>query len=257
MKTGPKILLWDCETAPLLSANWGIWESNAVWVIQDFYMLCFAYKWLGDKTVRVLGQNDFQGYKSGSEDDSKLIKELHKLFCEADIIVAHNGDSFDQKIANARFMIHRLGPPSPYRQIDTKKVAKRYARFTSNKLDDLGKSLNLGQKLSTGGADLWRACMAGDAKAWAKMKRYNKQDVVLLEQLYVELSPWIINTPNFNLYSDMPDKCPNVACGSPNLKSNGWKLTSTRKYRQYQCKDCGHYCSAPKAEKTERPAYVG
>jgi hypothetical protein len=35
--------------------------------------------------------------------------------------------------------------------------------------------------------------MADDPKAWALMGRYNRQDVKLLEKLYVALLPWIQN----------------------------------------------------------------
>lgn len=250
-----RILLWDCETAPLISANWGIWEQNAVWVVKDFYMLCFSYKWLGEKKVNVIGLDDFKSHKAGSEDDSKLILELHKLFSEANVIIAHNGDQFDQKIANARFMVHKLGPPSPYKQIDTKKVAKRYARFTSNKLDDLGKTLGLGQKLSTGGAALWQGCMLGDSNSWKKMKCYNKQDVVLLEQLYLELRPWITNHPGMNLMLDETGACPK--CGLGPLHKRGFNFKKSTVYQRLQCQNCGGWSeSRVKEEHTRKVAYV-
>ncbi|HET8708968.1 MAG TPA: ribonuclease H-like domain-containing protein [Candidatus Saccharimonadales bacterium] len=249
-----KTLIYDIETAPIIGTTWGKYEQNLIWTIQDWYLLSFAYKWLGDKHTKVIGLDDFALYKKQPENDIMVVKELHKLFDEADVIIAHNGDQFDKKMVTTRFMIHKLTPPSPYKTIDTKKVAKRYARFTSNKLDDLGESLQIGHKLDTGGAELWKACMRGDQKAWRKMKRYNKQDVVLLEKLYLELRPWIDNHPGVNIYDNRPDACPK--CGGAVLTSQGTARTKTALYRQFKCKTCGGWCRQRQSEKTSKMVYV-
>lgn len=235
-----KTLIYDIETAPIVATVWGKYEQNIVWSVQDWYMLCFAYKWLGEKKTYVISQTDFKNYEPGSEDDSEVLKVLHKLFDEADVVVAHNGDQFDQKKSQARMILNNLPPPAPYKQIDTKKVAKRYFNFTSNKLDDLGEYLELGKKLETGGHELWKGCMAGDMKAWRKMQRYNKQDVVLLEKVYLKMRPWIKNHPNTGIADGRPAACDN--CGSDRMHQHtkktyaktGWKM-------QYKCYDCGAY----------------
>lgn len=251
----PKILLYDIETSPLITYAWQIYEADAIKVIKDSQMLCFAYKWLGDKSVRVVGQDDFKSYKPGINDDKNVVKTLRDLFDEAEVVIAHNGNSFDQKISQARMMVNGLAPPSPYRQIDTKVVAKRYGRFTSNKLDDLGKALGLGQKLDTGGFKIWEGCMAGDEKSWRTMKRYNKQDVVLLEQLYLRLRPWVQNHPGLNVLQNRPDACPK--CGSPRLTMQGQRRTNTTTYQQYKCLDCLGWCSSRLADKLiPKPVYV-
>lgn len=240
-QTNAKVLIYDIETTPVISYNWGIWDQNAIEVIEDWQILCFAYKWLGEKKTHVIGQDDFPGYKPGVNNDFMVVAKLQQLFDEADIIVAHNGDSFDQKKSQARMMAHGLNPPSPYKQIDTKKVAKRYAAFTSNKLDDLGKKFNLGQKLQTGGFTTWKGCMDGDPKAWAKMKKYNIQDVVLLEKIYLKLLPWIQTHPAMNVLLDRPEACPKCASGP--LQARGLTTpTKTGRRRRYQCTKCGGWC---------------
>lgn len=250
-----KILLYDIETSPLITYTWGLYEQNVSKMLQDWYMLCFAYKWLGEKRVHVKSLPDYNLYKKDPQNDLELVKDLHRLFDEADIIIAHNGDSFDQKMSQTRFMIHKLGPTSPYRQIDTKKIAKQNARFTSNKLDDLGKSLSLGQKLDTGGIELWHGCMNGNKKAWKTMTTYNKQDVVLLEQLYMELRPWIKGHPNMNLLEDRLESCPK--CGSGPMQKRGYMVSSTQRYQRYQCQACGGYSRQRLAEYThQKPMYV-
>jgi len=254
MKTEPdlRILLYDIETSPLITYAWQIYEANAIKLIKDTQILCFAWKWLDQKKISVIGQDDLKPYVPGKNDDKQVVKALWKLFDEADVVIAHNGNQFDQKVVQSRMMVHGMNPPQPYKQIDTKLVAKRYARFTSNKLDDLGKSLSIGQKLETGGFATWEGCMAGENKSWAKMKKYNKQDVALLEEVYLKLRPWIDNHPSSLL---KPDACPK--CGLGPMHSCGWKQTKTRRYRRYQCQNCGGYSSDPKADKQlERPNYV-
>lgn len=251
-----KILLYDIETSPLITYSWQIYEANAIKVIKDTQILCFAYKWLGDKKVKVVGQNDFKGYKPGVNDDKAVVQALWELFNEADVVVAHNGNSFDQKVVQSRMMVHDISPPEPYQQIDTKLVTRRYARFTSNKLDDLGKSLELGQKLDTGGFKIWEGCMAGDNKSWAKMKQYNEQDVVLLEQLYKRILPWITNHPALNVLDGRPESCRNCG-GTDIIAGTKYRATSQKLYQYYRCKACGavHKSRIPEYA-TERPNYV-
>jgi DNA polymerase elongation subunit (family B) len=254
-KRSPKILLFDEETAPSLGHYFDLWkEGNIVWTVTDWYMLSVAYKWLGDSKVHCLALPDFKGYKPGSEDDSQLIKALWKLFDEADILIAHNGDQFDIKKANARFAYYNLPPPSPYKTVDTLKIARRYFNFTSNKLDELGNYLGYGRKLVHTGFHLWRGCMAGDPEAWKKMIAYNKRDVVLLEQIYRHFLPWITNHPNTAIMSDLPEGCPN--CASPHLKKEGLSYTKAGKRQQYSCKDCHAWSSGPLQKLTTKGVYA-
>ena len=232
----PKILLFDIESAPSLGWVWEKYETNVLDFVNEWYLLCFAAKWLDGKMM-TYALPDFEGYKPGSENDKKLVKRLWELFDEADILIAHNGDNFDIKKANARFAYYNLPPPSPYKTVDTLKVARRYFNFTSNKLDDLGNHLGYGRKLAHTGFHLWKGCMSGDKKSWKHMVEYNKRDVVLLEKLYLHLRPWIQNHPNTSILAEKPDGCPN--CASLNLQRRGWGINKTGRYRSYFCKDCG------------------
>lgn len=249
-----RILLWDIETAPIIGTAWQTWQTDLVWIEQDWYMLCFAYKWLGERKTYVVAQTDFKGYKPGSTDDLQVIKELHRVLSEADAVIAHNGDKFDLKKANARFVYHNLGPASPVLQIDTRKMAKKYFGFTSNKLDDLGEYFGVGRKIPTD-KNLWRNCMAGDMKAWSRMKRYNAQDVRLLERVYTRLLPFDVSHPNRANIEGRMDACPR--CGQQGfLWAQGWRYTKAGKYRRWQCKKCGSYVSERNAVKADKPDYV-
>lgn len=237
-KRGTRILLFDIETMANLAFVWGKYEQNVIQYEREWFMLSFAYKWLGEKTTYVKSLPDFRGYTKDKKNDKALVQALWSLFDEADIIIAHNGNSFDIKKANAKFIEHGLKPPSPYKQIDTKLVARRYFNFNSNKLDDLANILGLGRKIDTGGFELWMDCVAGKKNAWRKMCTYNKHDVVLLEKVYLKLRSWMVNHPHVGVLSDEKEACP--SCGKHSLQRRGYAIRGNKtRVRRLQCTSCG------------------
>lgn len=243
-KSTVKIAAYDIETSPIIGYTWGLWEQNVVDTKEEWRILAFSYKWIGDAKTHVYALCDFPLYKKDPKNDYAIVEKLWQLFNEADIILGHNSDEFDNKKVFARFIKHGFKPPTPYKTIDTKKIAKRYFKFDSNKLDNLGKYLDLGSKLKTGGFDLWLGCMAGNRKDWALMKKYNKQDVVLLEKVYLKMLPYITNHPNLNLLNGTTHNCPN--CGSPKTIKRGFAMTRVSKCQRLQCNDCGAWCQGNK-----------
>jgi hypothetical protein len=237
MKNKVRVLLYDIETSPNLAYVWGKWEQDVIAFKDEWHMITFSYKWLGENKTYVKSLPDYLLYKKDKTNDKALIEDLWKLFDEADVVIAHNGNSFDQKKTNARFIYHGLPPPSLYKQIDTKLIAKRYFNFNSNSLNDLGQYLKCGKKLKTGGFDLWLGCMSGDKKSWKVMCDYNKQDVILLEKVYLKLRGWDNQHPNISLISGEKTNCPN--CNSSHTKKKGFNYTKVHTYQSHQCLDCG------------------
>jgi DNA polymerase elongation subunit (family B) len=232
----PEILLFDIENCPSLGWYYDLYkEGNIVGTKSNWYMLSFAYKWLGEKTVHTHALPDFKGYKRNKEDDEALVTKLHEIMSQADIIIGHNVDRFDIRKANARFIKHGLPPVKPYKTVDTLKIAKRVGYFDSNRLDALGQYLGVGRKLPHTGFDLWRGCMSGDMKSWAIMRKYNAQDVTLLEKVYLKLRPWGPH-PNVNIVNQQTNACPK--CGSKMLQKRGFKYTRTSEAQQYFCLSC-------------------
>lgn len=238
----PKIALYDIETAPLKSYTWGLYEQNVIKVIQDWHILCFSIKWLGERKVYTYSLPGYKDqYRKNKIDDHLVCKELHRWFDEADVLIGHNSDKFDTPKANARFITHGMLPPSTYRSVDTLKVARKQFAFTSNKLGDLAERLGVGSKLQTGGFSLWEGCMAGDEDAWKRMRKYSAQDVILLEQVYLKLRPWADNHVNLSLYNGNRGGCP--TCQSTSVQKRGFVHTQTYTKQRFVCTDCGHWFS--------------
>lgn len=245
-----RILLYDIETSYIIGGVWGIYQTDVVTVLQDWQILCASYKWLDEKKIHVIGQDDFKDYKPGKLNDINVVKKLRDLFDEADIVIAHNGNSFDQKKVVARMMVHHLPPPSPYKQIDTKREMKKVANHTSNKLADLNRQLGLQSKIDSGGIKTWTGCMEGDKKSWDSMKKYNIKDVKALEELYLEERPWMTTHPSLSLLEGMLDACPN--CGKGPMIKKGYYFTRVSKVQVWQCKNCKSHPRSRVPEKLER-----
>lgn len=221
-------LLFDIENTPLLGNSWGTYQTDLLRIVKDTELLCFAYK-MNDEPIEVFSRREFT--------ERQLAKKLWKLFDEADIIVGHNGDSFDIKMSNQYFIKYGLNPPSPYKSVDTLKMARKSFRFAQNKLDYLGHFLFKQKKIPTN-MDLWFKCMEGDEDALLKMEEYNVQDVVLLDKVYTALRPWHTGHPNYNLYNNTSHLCP--ACGGKTQR-RGFAFTRVSKYQRYQCQSCANW----------------
>lgn len=234
-KQNPKILLLDIETAPLLAYVWRLWAIDSIGANQiksDWYILSWSAKWLGKDKVFYADQRNAKDI----ENDAPILEKLWTLMDEADIIVGHNLDKFDIKKLNTRFLMGGLQPPSGYLTHDTLKMAKKKFAFTSNRLsyltDKLCKTFKKDSHAKYSGFELWSECIKGNKSAWKEMEKYNKMDVLSLEELYHILLPWD-STINFTVFNG---EC---SCGSTEFVSNGLKYKKAGVYRRLRCKHCG------------------
>jgi len=236
-----KILILDIETAPAKVFAWGTYDQNIglSQIIEDSYMLSWSAKWLGESKIHsdclYYHQHTF---KHNRRDESQIAKSIWKLLDQADIIVAHNGDNFDIKWLNTVFLRTGMKPPSTFKSVDTLKVSRGNFYMISHRLNYLCQVLDIGHKLKHEGFELWPKCMNGDKHAWNRMMHYNKKDVILLEELYTLVRPFIPNHPNLSMYSD-GDKIICSGCGGSDFKKKGFAYTNVNKYQRYVCKNCG------------------
>jgi len=237
LQSPAKILILDVETAPLRSFTWGLWKQNVGLnqIISDYYIISWAAKYLGEDEIYsdVLTPNE-----ALREDDKRIMQSLWELLNDCDIAIAHNGIKFDIPKINTRFVLHGIMPPSPYKQIDTLLTARNIFGFTSNRLDYLATFFGYAGKEPTSFA-LWEECMIGNPEALNYMVFYNKKDVVILEQVYLKLRPFMKNHPNITLYIDEAEmSCPH--CGSTHIHpiEDKYFMTQAVRYQAYRCDDC-------------------
>lgn len=233
---GPKVLVFDIETAPNLAHVWRFFKENihGDMLQKDGHIMSFAAKWLGNPRV-IYAENR----KGGCDKD--LVKKLIKLIDEADVVIGHNAKKFDMGWVRSKAAIHRLKPPSPVKVIDTYIESKKHFWFESYRLAFLAEKFGVKPKSKHAnfpGHTLWSECLKGNAKAWQEMRAYNIQDVETTEDLYFAIRPWITNHPNAGIYiEDSEPRCPK--CGSVHVQKRGFAVTNLSKFQRYQCVDCG------------------
>lgn len=234
----PRILILDIETAPMEVYTWSLGGNEYISphrIIKDWFVMSWSAKFL-------FGSEVFSDVVTPEEallrDDSRVLMGLYQLLNEAQIVIGHNSNKFDLPKINSRLLLHGFPPPTHYQTIDTLSVARRYFKFSSNKLDYLNKILGLNLKDDMNFED-WIACVHGDKEALSKLEKYNRKDVINTEDLYTVLRPWIQNHPNMGIYISTDDSvCRN--CGNT-IKDNDWEGTydtNTASYRSFRC-SCG------------------
>lgn len=236
---GVKALLLDIETSYMEVKSWAIYKQfiSPDSIIKDWAVLSWSAKWYGEPEKNILYMDNRK--KRDPRDDKAILKKMWKLLDEADVVITQNGKKFDIKKLFARFAIHGMGKPSPFKHFDTFRVAKKIFGFTANSLDYLSSKLCKTHRKSKhskfSGRTLWDECLAGNLEAWKEMEHYNKEDVLTLEELASVLMPW----DSSNTFSVFVDKAV-CNCGSSNLvKQNKFYYTNSSKFRLYKCADCG------------------
>ena len=241
VETAAKILLFDLESSPNIGFTWGKFEQNVIEFIKERQIICFSWEWLDTGEHGTLALPDFPGYKKDPENNKALIAALHRLFSKADIIIGHNLDRFDDRRANTDFIKHGFPPPPPHKTVDTLKVVRKYFDFNGNRLSDLGAFLKVGSKVRHEGFPLWRKCLQGCLRAWAKMRRYNRGDVRLLKRIYLKLRPWIKTHPAIKVREDSNKNPPCPQCDERRLQGRGTSMTRKGRIPRVQCGACGFW----------------
>lgn len=233
-----KVLFLDIETSPNVAHVWGLWKQNVGLnqILETGFVMCWAAKWAGAPKEEMM-------YSSQHIDTRRaMIRKIHALLDEADIVVHYNGKKFDIPTLNVEFVKQGLLPPATYKQLDLLETVKSNFRFPSNKLEHICKEFKIGAKVKHEGHELWIKCLNGDDDAWNKMESYNKHDVELVEELYYLMLPWSKAVLNAGLQVESRDDLHCPTCGGTNLHKRGFAYTNVSKFQRYQCNDCGTWC---------------
>jgi len=231
--TDLKMLALDIETRPGKAYFFDVWNTNisAEKVIEYPRMLAFTAQWYGKK--QVIFHSD---YHTGYEE---MLKELHALLDEADLVVGFNSDRFDLPWVEGEFIANHMPPPSPVMKVDLLKVMRKHSRWVHKNLNTVVSRLLDEEKVPHQGFGLWRDCIDGDEatkkRAWALMKKYAIKDTALMWPLFEELKPWI----------KMPHPVSNIPglvcrnCGGTHMQRRGTAKTLQGEYPRYHCQSCG------------------
>jgi len=225
-----KRLFFDIETSPNIGLFWeaGFKKNiDAQSILKERAIICICYKWEGDKEVHSLTWNSQQC-------DKVMLTKFVKIANSAAELVGHNGDRFDLAWIRTRCAFHKIAMLPNYTTVDTLKVSRSKFKFNSNKLDYIAKYLGFGGKIKTE-FNLWKEILLNkDAESLKKMVTYCKNDVVILEKVYKQLSPHIAIRSRMDGENGT---CPE--CGGKHLRrARIYTSAANIKRISMQCQDC-------------------
>lgn len=235
------ICLIDLEISPAKGYFYPpLYETNILKPLDRQHLLSFAWQEFGSDTIH------FEGVNTQSEKD--LTQKLWNVLDKYPIIIAHNSDQFDIKMAKTFFILYKMKMPSPFKTVDTLKVARKHFKFAGNSLDQLADHFNLDNKIPHD-KEMFIKCHENhhDKKAFKLLKKYNKKDVEILNKIYLRLRPYIDNHPNMNMYKRTSKNCPN--CGSKEIAKRERRFNMRGTFQGYQCLDCGKRFQGEQLEK--------
>jgi uncharacterized protein YprB with RNaseH-like and TPR domain len=170
----------DLETSNL-NADYGI-------------ILCGVFKPTEGKPV-IFRIDKTSTYKARPWDDGELVKQIAKYIADnkIDILVTYNGSMFDAPFLNSRAMLTDVNIRENFifKHIDLYWVARKKLRLHDAKLDTVARFLKCKVSKTHIDPELWNRAMTGDKKSLDYIVDHCVKDVIVLEEVYEHLKPFI------------------------------------------------------------------
>lgn len=250
-----RILCFDIETAPMKVYAFDNHPDFIPHTMleQDWFTICWSASWYdSDKVISAV----LTPAEAKACDDRRIVELAWQLLDSADIVVAHNGKSFDQKKMNDRFIYYHLRPPTQYRVVDTKEVFKKVSKSSWNGQDFISKKFGRPGKIKTD-FTWWVECMKGNPEYLKKMVEYCNGDIFDLKENYSIIRSWDNQHPNLGIFADTNvPVCPVCASEDVERDSKSYK-TQVNAYAAFRCKNCGHVSRERKPIKKSTVMLVG
>ncbi|MGP5098381.1 ribonuclease H-like domain-containing protein [Brachybacterium alimentarium] len=218
-----------------------IWDLNALKhvigrrihaddVIEWPRTICAAARWYGDEEVMFAAEWEVGGYDA-------FMRQVWSWVDEADILIGHNMAAFDSKHLMSGWAEMGLPAPSPYKVIDTLKIARGSLAMESNTLDSLAKRLGVEAKTDKYDARTAKAAVNGDKAAQEKLAEYNRGDIIASEALFDRLRPYAKGLPHMGMWVDDEHACP--SCGETMKLTGKTVHANVQAYEGMVCPSCG------------------
>ena len=192
--------------------------------------ICAAWKWYDQEDVEFAAEWQVGGY-------DWFMRAVWDVFDRADLIIGHNADRFDARHLMGGWAEMGLPAPSPYKVVDTLKIARGTFAYESNTLDALNKRLGIDSKTDRYDVKIARAAVNGDREAQARIEMYNRGDIVASEALFDRLRPYAKGIPHLGMWTDDEMACP--SCGSTMTATGKTVHANVQRYEHLHCPNCG------------------
>lgn len=192
--------------------------------------ICAAAKWYGNDEVMFAAEWQVGGYDA-------FLREVWSWVDDADLIIGHHAAGFDMPILAGDWALIGLPAPSPYKVIDTLKIARSAFSMPSNTLDSLAKRLGVDAKTDKYEVRVAKDAVSGDKAAQERIESYNRGDIVASEALADRLRPYAKGLPHMGMWVDDENACP--SCGEAMKPTGKTVHANVQAYEGLTCPSCG------------------
>ena len=194
--------------------------------------ICAAWKWYDQENVEFAAEWQVGGYDG-------FMRAVWEVFDRADLIIGHNADRFDARHLMGGWAEMGLPAPSPYKVVDTLKIARGTFAYESNTLDALNKRLGIDAKTDKYNAQIAKDAVNGDIPSQRILEEYNRGDIVASEALFDRLRPYARNIPHLGMWTDDALACP--SCGHTMTATGKTVHANVQRYEHLTCPNCGSH----------------
>lgn len=236
--TLPKILIYDIETSPIVSAHFGLGKQvirhgQLLEPFNYYRILSIAYTWIHEDKVHNLV------FDQKNRCCKKLIQDFAALLKEADIVLGKNNFRFDDKHISSQMLLHGITDQEKaiWETIreDLESQMRRHFYLPSYSLDYISSLVGLGGKDKMEFSDWVESYILQCPKALNKMVVYGNKDVRDTRDLILLLWPFMRFKYNLSKTNGLVCK----KCGGHNLIKNGKRMQKSGLRQQFLCSGCG------------------
>ncbi len=217
----PRIILFDLE---FMHLNWGA-DLGLIY--------CMGWKVLGEKQIHL--ESVWDTKQRDPLDDKKLCKRLKEILETADMLVTFNGIKCDVPFLQTRLIHHRLGALKPIAHKDVYYTAKFKLKLSRNRLYDVQTFLGFKNKKTPVDLLQWLKALIGNKAAQQEILTHCRQDVLVLEDAYLELRPLMLSHPRLEGYGACNK------CGAGLIKNKIYYTADKYPKITMKCVHCGGY----------------
>lgn len=145
--------------------------------VEPVRLASFSYKEYGKNKFITKGVWEYETYQ-------EFLQALWQIFDDNDFLIGQNIKKFDNRQTLSFFAREGMKSPSPVKFYDTMTIARKNFNLPSYSLKYMLVYFGIGEKIETGGDNLWLKTEQGDPTARRKFLEYNKNDTVQTEKLF-------------------------------------------------------------------------
>lgn len=222
----PKVILWDLEFFHL---NWGADLG---------FILCMGWKVLGEDKVHL---ESIAKHNDGTwMDDGPLVDKCARILEQADMWVTYNGIKCDVPFLQTRLLINHKPLLPPVAHKDMYYTVRHKLKMSRNRLFDIQEAMESKSKKTPVRLLQWlKAVCKKDKAALHEIEDHCRQDVLVLEERYLELRPLLLMHPRLYGYGVCNKD------GGQLIKNKIYYTASKAQKITLKCTTCGGYETRP------------